>query len=57
MQKLTSAPTLKKVPLLIFSTRTGTPYNLTPTNQPKMQALQISAGDFLHMKSVLKALP
>lgn len=45
------------MPLLVFSTRTGTPYNLTPANQPKMKAIQLSAGDFMHMKPVLKALP
>jgi hypothetical protein len=42
---------------MIFSTRTGTPFNLTPTNQPAMQAIQITAGDFIHLKSVIKALP
>jgi hypothetical protein len=57
MQKLSTTANLQKVPLLIFSTRTGTPYNLTPTNQPQMQAIQLSAGDFLHMKPVLRALP
>jgi len=33
-------------PILIFGTRHGSIYNLTPTNQPKIQAIQLSVGDF-----------
>lgn len=44
-------------PLLIMSTHMGTPYNLTPTNRPKLKAIQLAAGDFLHLKPVLKSLP
>jgi hypothetical protein len=45
------------LPTLIFSTRTGTPYNLTPSNQPDIHALHLVAGDFLHLKKILQQLP
>lgn len=33
-------------PLLIFGTRHGSLYNLTPSNQPKVSAISLSFGDF-----------
>ena len=45
-------------PLLIFSTRHGSLYNLTPTNIPALiPALQLSYGDLHHYVNTLSNLP
>ena len=47
-------------PILLFSSRTGTLYNLTPSNYPKIQGytgIHLSAGDFMHLKSTLAKIP
>ncbi len=33
-------------PLLIFGSRHGSIYNLTPANLPELSAIQLSFGDF-----------
>jgi hypothetical protein len=43
--------------LLIFGTRHGSIYNLTPTNVPDIKAIQLSYGDFFDKKDVFKSLP
>jgi hypothetical protein len=37
-------------PLLIFGSRHGSIYNLTPTNLPEIDAIQLSYGDFFDNK-------
>lgn len=44
-------------PLLIFGTRHGSIYNLTPTNLPDIPAIQLSFGDFFDNREVIKSLP
>jgi hypothetical protein len=39
-----------KKPLLIFGSRHGSIYNLTPTNLPEIDAIQLSYGDFFDNK-------
>lgn len=44
-------------PLLIFGSRHGSIYNLTPANLPDIEAIQLSFGDFFDNKEVIKSLP
>lgn len=44
-------------PLLIFGTRHGTIFNLTPTHLPSLPGIQLSVGDFYDHREVLKNLP
>ena len=44
-------------PLLVFGTRHGTIFNLTPTNLPNLPAIQLSVGDFYDHREVLRSLP
>ena len=45
-------------PLLIFGSRHGTLYNLTPSNFPsQIPALQLCYGDFYDYLETLKNLP
>jgi hypothetical protein len=50
------SPTQAK-PLLIFGTRHGSIYNLTPANLPVLQAIQLSFGDFFDNKEIIKSFP
>lgn len=47
----------KQQPTLLLTTRMGTLYNLTPSNQTNVQAVQLSVGDFLHLRDVISQLP
>lgn len=48
----------KSTPLLIYATRHGTIYNLTPTNQPKsINAVQLCYGDLHDYKEIFRNLP
>lgn len=44
-------------PIFIFGTRHGSVYNLTPSNLPQLQAVQLSVGDFFLAKKTLRNLP
>jgi hypothetical protein len=44
-------------PVLIFGTRHGSVYNLTPSNLPNIQGVQLSVGDFYHAKKTIENLP
>jgi hypothetical protein len=44
-------------PILIFGTRHGSVYNLTPSNLPSIQAVQLSVGDFYESKKTIRNLP
>ncbi len=49
--------TAQSKPILIFGTRHGSVYNLTPTNLPDLTAIQLSFGDFFDNKKVFSNLP
>lgn len=49
--------TAQSKPLLIFGTRHGCIYNLTPTNLPDLPGVQLSFGDFFDNKETLRNLP
>lgn len=44
----------KAKPLLVFGTRHGTIFNLTPSHLPNLPGLQLSVGDFYDHKDILK---
>jgi len=44
-------------PLLIFGTRHGTIFNLTPSNLPDLPGIHLSVGDFYDHREVIKSLP
>ena len=44
-------------PLLVFGTRHGTVYNLTPNHLPPLPGLQLSVGDFHDHRATLQSLP
>lgn len=44
-------------PLLVFGTRHGTVFNLTPTHLPQISGIQLSVGDFYDHKDALQNLP
>jgi hypothetical protein len=44
-------------PLLVFGTRHGTVFNLTPNHLPSLPGIQLSVGDFYDHKETLKELP
>jgi hypothetical protein len=44
-------------PLLVFGTRHGTVFNLTPNHLPHLPGIQLSVGDFWDHKEALKELP
>ena len=47
----------RQQPTLLLTSRMGALYNLTPSNQHNIEAVQLSVGDFMHMKDVLSQLP
>ena len=47
----------KKRPLLVFGTRHGTIFNITPSHLAEIAAVQLSVGDFYDSKETLNALP
>jgi hypothetical protein len=44
-------------PIFIFGTRHGSVYNLTPSNLPSIQGVQLSVGDLYEAKKTIKSLP
>ena len=53
LQLLTSS----SKPTLVLASRSGTLYNLTPSNQTDVTAIHLSVGDFLHIKDVISSIP
>ena len=47
----------RKKPLLVFGTRHGMIFNITPSHLPDLPAVQLSVGDFYDSKETLKVLP
>jgi hypothetical protein len=48
---------IKSKPLLVFGTRHGTIFNLTPNHLPQLPGIQLSVGDFYDHKDALQHLP
>ena len=47
----------KTKPLLVFGSRHGTIFNLTPHHLPSLPGIQLSVGDFYDHKDTLQHLP
>jgi hypothetical protein len=44
-------------PLLVFGSRHGSIFNLTPTNMPNLPGIQLSVGDFYDFKETIRNFP